>query len=65
MGYISWLPNKLHPTGIQLNSIKVSFVGHHRSAALRRSISILYAVRMSEVATVTNLIIQIPITKTA
>lgn len=33
MGYISWLPNKLQPTGIQLNSIKVSFVGHHRRGA--------------------------------
>lgn len=33
MSYISQLPNKLHPTGIQLNSIKVSFTGH-RSEAL-------------------------------
>lgn len=32
MGYISRLPNKLHPTGIQLNSIKVSFTGHRGEA---------------------------------
>lgn len=32
MGYISSLPNKLHPTGIQLNSIKVSFTGHRGEA---------------------------------
>lgn len=34
MGYISPLPNKLHPTGIQLNSIKVSFTGHRGEALL-------------------------------
>jgi hypothetical protein len=33
MAHISCLPNKLHPTGIQLDSIKVSSVGH-RGAAL-------------------------------
>lgn len=34
MGHISPLPNKLHPTGIQLNSIKVTSVGHRRAALL-------------------------------
>ena len=37
MGHISSLPNKLHPTGIQLNSIKVTSVGHRRGAAVARS----------------------------
>lgn len=32
MAHISWLPNKLHTTGIQRNSIKVSSIGHRCGA---------------------------------
>lgn len=32
MAHISWLPNKLRTTGIQLNSIKVGSIGHRQGA---------------------------------